>query len=95
MKKDEIKLDSNLIKKIGNHHFYNLKLREAIEKGEIDNCIIVKAGYVGNRPADCKDEFHEDDTWALDIYTEDNFILTCYLYAGEFEYNKDIEKLES
>jgi hypothetical protein len=89
---DEIKLD---IKRIQNHHFYNIKLREDTEKGTIDNCIVVKSGYIGNRPKNCRDEFHEDNTWALDVYTEDNFILTCYLYTSEFEYNKDVEKLES
>ena len=95
MQNTEIKLDEKRIKRIKNSHFYNLKLRAAIEDGTIDNCIIDKADYIGSRPEDCKDEFHEDDSWALDVYTEDNLIVTCYLYSSEFEYNKDVEKLES
>lgn len=92
---NKIIVDTKFIRRVENINFQNFDLRRDIRDGSIDDCYIKKAGYVGNRPSDCKDEFHEDDTWAIDVYTKDNFVVTSYLYVSEFEYNKDLKFIEN
>lgn len=71
----------------------NLDLRSDIENENIFGCNLYPQGYVGNRPSDFKGDFHEDDTWAIDCYTEDGMEVESYLYSSEFEYKEDLESL--
>ena len=83
-----IEVTKELLNRNKNTNFYNSYLRRDIKNKSIENCKINQTGYIGNRPEDCK-----DDSWALDVYTEDNFVKTCYLYTSEFEYKSDVDSL--
>lgn len=69
-------------------------LRSDIENNNIFDTILRTQGYVGNRPSDCTDEFHEDDTWAIDCFINDGADVTSYLYVSEFEYRQDVELIK-
>lgn len=51
---------------------------------------IVFSGYVGNRPSDFYGAYHEDDTWAIDIKTDENQELYSYLYTSNRDYINDV-----
>jgi hypothetical protein len=72
----------------------SLDLRSDIKNGNILDCVLRFSGYVGNRPSDCKDKEHEDDTWAVDVLYEDEMSDTAYLYSSEYEYNQDYNLLK-
>tara|TARA_R110000851_G_scaffold196444_3_gene347413 strand:+ start:12864 stop:13421 length:558 start_codon:yes stop_codon:yes gene_type:complete len=72
----------------------SLDLRSDIENGNILDCVLRFSGYVGNRPSDCEDEEHEDDTWAIDVLNEDGEPVESYLYSSEYEYNQDYDLLK-
>lgn len=84
-----------LIQKIPTNydHLNNLYLRSMFENEEEEPLIFTRlkpCGYVGNRPLDCNDEFHEDDTWAIDQYDEDGeTVYESFLYSSQFEYYED------
>lgn len=90
----EVKVDKVFMKKIKYDRLNSLDLRSDIENNNIYGCILRAEGYVGNRPIDCDDEFHEDDTWAIDCYTEDGLCVTSYLYVSEYEYDQDLKRLK-
>ena len=69
-------------------------LRSDIENNDIFDTVLRGSGYVGNRPHDCKDEFHEDDTWAIDCFINDGADVTSYLYVSELEYKQDLKLLK-
>lgn len=75
----------------------NLYLRSDFEDEECEPALwaYYKAcGYVGNRPSDCTDKFHEDDTWAIDRYDEDGTdVMVSYIYSSESEYLEDCKIL--
>ena len=50
-------------------------------------------GYVGNRPLSHKEGHHEDDTWAIDVLTENGDVFMSFLYVSEYEYQEDIKEL--
>jgi hypothetical protein len=83
------------IEKLQNTNFYNSNIKQDIQNKKIENCFLDPVGYIGNRPKDFKGDFHEDDAWAIDIYTiKERYPRTCYLYTSEFEYNEDLMKFE-
>ena len=71
----------------------SLDLRSDLENGNIKGCILKCEGYVGNRPSDCEDEEHEDDTWAIDLIENDS-IEKGYLYSSKYEYEEDVKLLK-
>lgn len=72
----------------------SLDLRSDLENDNIAGHILQTEGYVGNRPSDCTDEFHEDDTWAIDLYDQDGNEITSYLYTSKYEYLEDVYLLK-
>jgi hypothetical protein len=90
----EVLVDKVFMKGIEYDKINSLDLRSDIENNNIFACVLRAEGYVGNRPADCEDEFHEDDTWAIDCLTEDGMVVGSYLYSSEFEYDEDIKLLK-
>jgi len=90
----EILVDKIFMSQIEYDKLNSLDLRSDIENNNIYACVLRTQGYVGNRPNDCEDEFHEDDTWAIDVLTEDGQCVTSYLYVSEFEYDEDVKLLK-
>ena len=72
----------------------SLDLRSDLENNNIHDTVLRFEEYVGNRPSDCEDEFHEDDTWAVDCFTEDGQVVSSYLYVSKYEYNQDYKLLQ-
>lgn len=72
----------------------SLDLRSDLENDNIVGHILQTEGYVGNRPSDCKDEHHEDDTWTIDLYDQDGNVITSYLYTSKYEYLEDVYLLK-
>jgi len=70
----------------------NLELRSKFEDEEIEPMMFTHLkteGYVGNRPLVFEGE-HEDDTWAIDQYDEDEGqVINSFLYSSYFEYQQD------
>lgn len=89
----EVLVNKAFMKGIDYNSINSLNLRSDIENNNIYACILKTQGYVGNRPSECTDEFHEDDTWAIDVCTEDGLEVESYLYSSEFEYDQDVELL--
>ena len=52
----------------------SLDLRSDLENNNIHDTVLRFEEYVGNRPSDCEDEFHEDDTWAVDCLKTINHV---------------------
>lgn len=71
----------------------HLVLQGDLENGNIHDTKLVAQGYVGNRPSNFTEDFHEDDTWAIDCYTSDGMEAEIYLYTSESEYEEDLEIL--
>jgi hypothetical protein len=69
-------------------------LKKDLWNNNIHDTVLRFEEYVGNRPSDCEDEFHEDDTWAIDCLTKDGQCVTSYLYVSQYEYNQDYELLK-
>ena len=74
-------------------NIYNSYLRDDIENANIYDTKLIPQGYIGNRPNDFKGDFHEDDTWAIDCFTNDGIEVTTYLYSSEFEYDNDVSMI--
>lgn len=90
----EIHIDEIFMSEIKSDELNSLDLRSDIENNNIYDCILRTEGYVGNRPSDFEGEYHEDDTWAIDCFSQDGQIVGSYLYVSEFEYNQDVELLK-
>ena len=91
----KILVNKKFMAKVQADKLNSLDLRSDIENNNIYGCILKSEGYVGNRPTDCNDEFHEDDTWAIDCLTNDGLVVDSYLYVSEYEYNQDIKLLSN
>lgn len=90
-------IEINFKDKIHYDNLNNLDLRSDIENDNIGfSKEYVSAlsfeGYVGNRPKDCMEEHHEDDTWAIDLH-QDNDTVESYLYSSKYEYLQDVATL--
>lgn len=90
----KIHVDPVFMSEVKSDELNSFNLRSDIENNNIYDCYLVPQGYVGNRPADCEEEFHEDDTWAIDCLTNDEMVVESYLYVSEYEYNQDVELLK-
>ena len=91
--KTEIKVNKKFINNVQQDKLNNLDLRSDIENNNIYDTVLKSQGYVGNRPSDFEGENHEDDTWAIDCFTKDGFVVDSYLYTSEYEYNEDLKLL--
>jgi hypothetical protein len=70
-------------------HINNSELRRAFEGDMVSFCLEAE-GYVGNKLTD----FHEDTTWAINLYCEDGIICRdSFIYSSEHEYKQDCELL--
>ena len=87
-------VDKNFMKSIKFDKLFSATLRSDIKNNNIYGCYLKTQGYVGNRPSDCNDEFHEDDTWAIDVITSDELVVDSYLYSSEYEYNEDVKLIK-
>lgn len=92
MKKFHVNKDN--IKSFKTNLLNNPNLRSDLKNNNIYDTYLVPQGYVGNRPSDFKEEYHEDDTWAIDAVTEDNLTVDSYLYVSEHEYKEDLKTLK-
>lgn len=91
----EVYVDKVFMQGIEYDKLNSLDLRSDIENNNIFDTVLEAMGYVGNRPSDCKDKFHEDDTWAIDCYVSDGkSVVTSYLYVSELEYEQDLKLLK-
>lgn len=89
----EILIDKTFMHKIKHDDLFNLDLRSDIENNNIYSCVLRPVDYIGNRPKEFKGQ-HEDDTWAIDCFTECGNVVGSYLYSSECEYVQDINLLE-
>jgi len=72
----------------------NQKLYWDLVQGRIGECKLVPCGYVGNRTETYEGQFHPDDSWAIDLSTEEGMIVDSYLYTSEYEYKQDLKALK-
>ena len=88
----ELKVTKKSLANIKVDHLNSLDLRSDLEGNRINKCTLKFEGYVGNRPTDFEGEYHEDDTWAIDVEYKGN-VIESYLYTSEYEYEQDIKTL--
>ena len=76
-------------------HWYSADMKFFLNDKRMEGLFLVlrAEGYVGNRPLLHKEGHHEDDTWAVDVLTEDGNAFTSFLYTSEYEYQEDIKEL--
>lgn len=90
----EVLVDSIFMVNIELDKLNSSSLISDIKNNNILGCVLRTEGYVGNRPSNFKGEFHEDDTWAIDVIHEEGQCETSYLYVSEFEYDEDVKILK-
>ena len=89
----EILVGKELVNNIKTDELHSLDLRNDLANNNIFACFLIPQGYIGNRPPNFVGE-HEDDTWGIDVLTEDGNCVTSYLYVSELEYDQDLKKLK-
>ena len=90
-----IKIDKKLASNIEIDAINNLNLRSDLENNNIYLTTLIPQGYVGNRPNGYKEDFHEDDTWAIDCFKNSDVVVESYLYSSKYEYKQDLYMLEN
>jgi|DEB0MinimDraft_12_1074336.scaffolds.fasta_scaffold05999_8 hypothetical protein len=90
---NELEIYVDDVPKGQNWYSSDLKAFLSDDRMEGDSLVLRTEGYVGNRPLLHKSGHHEDDTWAIDVLTENGDAWMSFLYCSDYEYTEDVKRL--